>query len=225
MSTDLATVPATNPLAILAAAVERGADPDQLEKLLALQERFERNEAAKAFGDSLAAFQAKCPAIHKARSAGQGNFAYGYAGYEDVWAVVGPLLADEVISVSYSTEPHERGVMGTIYLRKGVHVETRTMFVPIPDMRVNDTQKYGAAVSYVKRYLLGAALNLVFTDEDTDAAGLGETITEEQAIKLQEWISEKGVNAKRFMEWAGVDRLADMPAAMYQQAIEYLKRK
>jgi hypothetical protein len=36
-------------------------------------------------------------------------------------------------------------------------------------MRVNETQKFGAALSYAKRYALQGALNIVVTDEDTDA--------------------------------------------------------
>lgn len=224
-TTTLTAVPAANPLAILAAAVERGADPDQLEKLLALQVRYEANQAAKEFGDALAEFQATCPPITKSRQAGQGSFAYDYAAYEDVWSVAGPLLSRLGISVSYSTEPQDGGVMGTVYLRKGVHVETRTMFVPTPGMKVNATQQYGAAVSYVKRYLLCAALNIVTTDEDNDAHGLGETVTEEQAVRIQEWVDQKNVNVPRFLEWLGVERIADIPAGKYQMAIDALKKK
>jgi hypothetical protein len=221
----IATVPATNALAILAAAVERGADADQLEKLLALQERFERNEAAREYATAYATFQQKCPPIHKGRTAGSGNFSYGYAAYEDVWRIVGPLLGEVGITVSYSTEPHERGVMGTVFLRKGVHVETRTMFVPLPGMKVNDTQQHGAAMSYVKRYLLGAGLNLVFTDEDNDAQGLAETITEEQAVTIQEWLTQTSSNVPKFLAWLGVERLGDIPAARYAEIIDTLKRK
>jgi hypothetical protein len=228
MPTEMQTLDAqpTNPLAILAMAVERGADPDQLDKLLALQERFEKNEAAKAFSDALATFQAKCPPIVKEREAGQGNFKYAYAAYEDDWKVAGPLLTEVGITVSFSTEPHEKGIIGTIFLRKGIHVESRTMYVPLPGMRVNDTQQYGAAVKYVKRYLLEAALNIVTQHEaDDDAQGCYERITEEQCVKLQEWITEKGVNLPRFLAWAEVSELKEMPADKYPQAIEYLKRK
>jgi hypothetical protein len=227
MTTALAQqTPATNPLAILAAAVERGADPEQLDKLLGLQERYERNEAAKAFSDALAEFQRLCPPVVKSREAGAGNFKYAYAGYEDVWKVAGPYLADLGISVSFSTDQQDKGILGTIFVRKGIHEVSRTMYLPLPGMRVNDSQQYGAAVKYVKRYLLEAALNIVTQGEpDDDAQCCYERITEEQAVKLREWLIEKNVNLPRFLEWAGVESLGDMPADKYPQAIEYLKRK
>ena len=226
MTTALTTVEATNPLAILAAAVERGADPDQLEKLLALQERYEKNEAAKAFADAMATFQEKCPPILKSRTAGQGNFQYNYAAYEDDWAIVGPILSGLGITVSFSTEQHDKGILGTIYVTKGIHTIARTMYLPLPGMRVNDSQQYGAAVKYVKRYLLEAALNLVTTaDADDDAQSCYERITEEQAVKLQEWITEKNVNVPRFLEWMGVASLSEIPASKYDMAIDALKRK
>lgn len=226
MTTALQTVEPTNPLAILAAAVERGADPEQLDKLLALQERFERNEAAKAFSDALAEFQRLCPPVVKSREAGTGNFKYAYAGYEDVWKVAGPYLADLGISVSFSTDQQDKGILGTIFVRKGIHEVSRTMYLPLPGMRVNDSQQYGAAVKYVKRYLLEAALNIVTQGEpEDDAQCLYDRISDEQQVRLQEWIAEKQVNATRFLEWAGVDKLSDMPADKYQQAIEFLKRK
>ena len=43
------------PMSILAKAVEMGADVDKLTKLMDLQERWERNEAKKAFDAALAA--------------------------------------------------------------------------------------------------------------------------------------------------------------------------
>lgn len=227
VGTELApvSVPATSPLAILAAAVERGADPDQLDKLLALQERYERNEAARQFADAMSTFQSKCPPVVKSRQAGSGNFAYGYAAYEDVWRVAGPLLSALNIVVSFSFAPHEKGVLGTILITKGVHTESRQMYAPLPGMRVNDCQQYGAAVQYLKRYLLLAALNIVTIGEDDDAASAFEPITEEQAARLEEWITETGTNRARFLEWADVKSLAEMPAEKYPQAIEFLKRK
>ena len=47
-STALAAVPSTTPAALLAMAVQQGADLDKLERLMALQERWEANEARKA---------------------------------------------------------------------------------------------------------------------------------------------------------------------------------
>lgn len=221
----LRVVEAQTPMALISTLIERGTDISQMQALFDLQKDYERNEAAKAYAQALTTFQAKCPPIVKGRQAGEDGFGFTYAAYEDLWAVAGPLCAELGMAISYSTQPHEKGILGTIFVRKGIHEEARTMFVPIPSMRVNDTQKYGAAVAYVKRYLLQAALNIITTGEDNDASAMCEPITEEQSIRIKEWLVEKKVNEKRFLEWAGVDQIKDMPADKYQQALEYLRRK
>jgi hypothetical protein len=58
-----------NPLAMIAAAVERGMSPDQLGKMFDLAERHEKAEAARTFAAALSAFQAECPVIGKGRAA------------------------------------------------------------------------------------------------------------------------------------------------------------
>jgi hypothetical protein len=58
---------------ILIAAVERGIDPDALEKLVALQERVEAKRAEKAFNAAMATFKAECPSILKNREATKGS--------------------------------------------------------------------------------------------------------------------------------------------------------
>ncbi len=236
MATDLQPYAPPNPLAILEAAIERGIGPDELGKLMDLCERHERNQAAAAFGAAVAKFQRLCPAVHKGRTASihsdKGNYKYGYAGFDDVMKQAGPHLAECGIAVSFSTEANQYGIRVTTRLRAGIHAEDYTLDVPIPQMKVNDTQKYGAALSYAKRYGLCAALNIVVTDDvDNDANFPIDTITEEQAIQIQEWIDSKNVNPQRFLEWVSqargvkVERVADMPATMYQQAIDFLKRK
>lgn len=224
----LATVQATNPLAILAAAVERGADPDQLEKLLALQERYERNEAAKAYANALTAFQAKCPPIKKNREAkivGQRtSYSYNFASYDDVMAQIGGLLTECGIALSFSTTNQDKGIRVTLKIRHGTHVDECTLDVPIPAMNVNDTQRYGAALSYAKRYALCAALNIVVTNEDSDASDL-DPITDEQARELEAFIDEHNIDAPAFLAWMGVEGVADIPATQHDKAWAGLRAK
>ena len=56
--------PAT-PMEMLSRAMMSGATPDVLEKLLALQERWENNQARKAFDEAIAAARAEIPPIKK----------------------------------------------------------------------------------------------------------------------------------------------------------------
>lgn len=182
---------ANDPASLMALAIQHGAAADQLEKLTALQERWERNQAARDFADALAEFQKRCPPIkkkHKAEAFGGGK-GYSFAPLEDVMEVIGPHLSAVGLSVTADVEHVDAGSITVITcITKGIH-ERRSKFIcPVPkEMKINSTQQAGAAMKYARRYGLEAALNLVVTNEDTDGAGLGEkpeTISEEQAIEL-----------------------------------------
>lgn len=229
MTTDVQVRPvADNPMAIIARAVASGqATPDALAKLMDLQERHERNEAAKAFAVALAEFQKRCPSIFKGRTTTDGK---KYASMDDVMFAIAPHLADVGLCVSFDVEhvPDSKNLHVVTILRHGIH-EHRTRFsCPVPDMRVNETQKMGAALSYARRYALCAALNIIGTDKDTDGKGLGETpqtITEQQAITLGEMVEASGADLAKFLKWAKCDSLTAMPAAFYQTAFDSLKAK
>lgn len=227
--TDIVTRPTpSDPMALIASAVEHGMSPDQLGKLMDLQERWAANQAAEAFAAALTEFQKTCPSIHKGRTTTDGK---AYASFDDVMRVAAPRLAAVGLCVSFDVEqvPESKMLNIVTILRHGIH-EHRTRFsCPVPEMRVNETQRMGAALSYAKRYGLCAALNLVVTDEDSDGSGLGAgpsaPITEEQAITLREIIDGNGIDGKAFLKWAAVERLEDIPASFYQAAFDALKRK
>jgi hypothetical protein len=93
-------------------------------------------------------------------------------------------------------------------------------------MSVNDTQKMGAALSYAKRYALCAALNIIVTDEDDDAAKMSVTIDDKQAATIQEWMDTiPDFKPKPFFRWLEIESLSELPAANYDMVINELKRK
>lgn len=165
----------TDPMNLIAAALERGVSADQLGGFFALQERHERNQAEGAFARAITAFQAEMPAVHKGRDV-QGK--YKFASYDDIMRIAGPLLRKHQIVVTFDTAPHESGMLTTICkVRVGIHAEPTAVTLPVPvaltnssgKQIINDTQAFAQGVSYGKRYALCAALNIVTTDEDTDA--------------------------------------------------------
>ena len=64
-ATALAATPSTTPAALLQIAVQQGADIDKLERLMALQERWEAAEAKKAFNCAFAAFKSEAVRLIK----------------------------------------------------------------------------------------------------------------------------------------------------------------
>ena len=230
MKSEIATVDTSQFMRLIEIAVQANADPDRLGKLMDLQERWELSKAAEAYGNALAAFQAECPPIHKGRTVDLGKGSGPrYAGLDDIMAVAQPILSKHGLSVSYSADIAEGKLHAVCKVRKGRHTETNEITLPVPDqMRVNDTQKMGAAFSYAKRYALCAALNITVTDQDTDASNLNADtyITEHQADTIAAFLERMSESDKAsFYKWAGCPTLNKFPASKYQSAIRSLKQK
>jgi hypothetical protein len=242
MSTELA---APTPMSLMATAIEKGTDAKTLEGFMALQERYEANEAAKRFAVALAGFQAACPTITKTREVKNrdGALMYRFANYEDIILEVRDLLRKWHIVVTFTIDHTEAsgqpmGMMrGTCRVRVGTHYEDSTLTVPIPKgMNTNSTQEFGMATSYLKRYLLCAALNIVVAGEDDDARGLIERITQDQIVAINTLIDDcrdagNPIDVDKFKDWlsarAGceIQDLSDVPAKVYADAIGMLNRK
>jgi len=207
------------------AATQPDFDVAKMQQLMELKREWDRDRAAEAYAAAISEFQRKCPQIHKGRKPMSGP-AYTYASYDDVMAVAAPILAECGIAVTFSTEQVDKSIRVTCRLRVGTHVEDHAFTVPVPDMRVNETQKFGAALSYAKRYALQGALNSVVTDEDCDAANLSmNTISPEQEVKLTEWIESTGTDKGKFLAYLKVPSLSELPAARFENALEALKKK
>ncbi len=216
----------TNAVTLIRAAIDKGVDPEQLSKLLDLEERWQRNQAANAFAAAITGFQSECPMVRKGRQAQfSGKDAYKFASFDDVMRVARPLLSKYAIVVTFTTATSEKGMVVTCRIRVGTHCEETSLDMPIPEMRVNDTQKAGAALSYLKRYALCAALNIVVTDEDDDASQQFDTVDSTDVEQLNILIEEKGVDLARFLKYANVERLDLIPKSEMPKLLDMLKRK
>lgn len=223
---------AITPMQMIAMAVQSKADPAQLEKLTDLAERWAKTQAAERFSVSLAKFQSLCPIIQKKRGVSMTRGAspdYHYASLEDIMRIVQPILAVCELSVTYSASINDKGLLtATCLVRCGSHSQESSITLPVPSqMRVNDTQKLGAALQYAKRYALCAALNITVGDEDNDASQLhANTITDQQAITISDMLEQLPADVKtKLLAWAKVEDIYDIPASMFDQAVKSLKSK
>lgn len=161
------------PNTLLALAVEGGADPDRLDKLMALQERWEANQAKKAYVEAMAQFRSECPAIDKTKN-GHNN---KYAGLSETIEAIKGLLSRCGLSHTWKTNQEN----GTITVRCVVtHVlghseETSLTAAPDTTGSKNPIQAIGSTVSYLERYTLFALLGLASQEMDDDGSGSGKT--------------------------------------------------
>lgn len=224
-----------DPYALLATALEKGVGPDVLEKFMDLQERHEQRIASKAFAAAITKFQSIVHSVFKRRTAtvqgrdeSKRGYSYSFASFDDIMLQIGPALAECGIAVTFNTSvvPDKVGFLEVIcFVRHGIHVEKSSYTLPIPAMTVNDTQRFGAAVSYGKRYAIIAALNLVVTDQDDDGAGLADVISESMAEDIRELLFLKGINLKQFLGFLQIEAVEHLNSRDYNRAVDYLRRK
>lgn len=223
-----------SPLALLDKALSSGMEPDKLGKLMDLAERWEDRQAEKAFKAALADFQAECPPVQKKRGVSldrtdRSKIAYTYASYDDVNEVARPIMTKHGFSASFDTKMTDKvgflTVLCTVSHSAG-HSVTSNWDVPIPSMSVNDTQKFGAAVSYAKRYALCGALNIIVTDEDPDAAGL-DVLSEGDASTIARMIELCGssINMNKFLTFAEADEISHIPTRNLRKLTKLLEDK
>jgi len=233
--TTVATTGEGEIMALLGRAVEAGASVEALERLVALKERVDREAARRAYFEALASAQEEMPEVPKSRTAqiatrAGSSYSYNYAALEDITRTIRPVLRRHGLSYAWDVSQGEGTLVVTCVLRHVDGHEERASF-PVPvdtSARMSDAQKNGAALTYGRRQSLIAVLGLTTADDDVDgaeSAGSAEAITESQAADLIALIEEVGADRQKVLAWAGVERVADMPADRYAQAVRMLERR
>ncbi|WP_234708864.1 ERF family protein [Burkholderia pseudomallei] len=166
------------PADLLRIAVENNADLDRLEKLMQLQERWEANEARKAFVTAMAAFKREPVEIYKRKQVGyktlEGDFVgYKHAELSDVTAAIAPAMAKH--GLSFDWDIHQTSGLITVDCVV-THVMGHSKMVTMsgaPDNsgKKNAIQQAASTITYLQRYTLLAATGMSTKDDDDDGAG------------------------------------------------------
>jgi hypothetical protein len=171
-------VQATTPSHLLAMAVQQGADLDKLQKLMDLQDRWEANEARKAFTVAMTGFKAEPVEILKRKNVSfqtsKGLTSYNHAELSDVTEAVGPALAKH--QLAYDWDITQTGsaitVSCTLTHIRG-HSKTVTMSAaPDNSGMKNAIQQVSSTATYLQRYTLLAITGMSTKGMDNDGRGL-----------------------------------------------------
>jgi hypothetical protein len=167
----------TTPSDLLAMAVQQGADLDKLERLMALQERWEAAQAKRAYNEAFSAFKAEAVRIFKNKGFTDGPLKG--KRYAELFAVVNavtPALSANGLSAAWSvTKDDKDWIEVTCTLKHvGGHTESVSMGGP-PDASgaKNAMQARASTVSYLERYTLKAITGLSEQGDD-DNGGRGQ---------------------------------------------------
>lgn len=217
-------VAVVTPMEMLGQAIEKGLAADTIDKLMGLAERWDRVNARKAFDQAIAAAKAEIPVIAKTAT---GHNSKKYADFASIARTVDPILSKHGLSYRFRTNQDDKLIRVTCVLsHEAGHSEETTLAGPADQTgNKNAIQAIGSTLTYLQRYSLVQALGLAAAeDDDGKAGGAGEKITDEQAGKLLNIIDTKIVGTEgRLLKWARIDRIEDLPASRYAEAVEKLK--
>lgn len=216
-----------SPAAMMQVALSKGADLDKIEKMLALQERWEANEAKKAYHAAMAAFKADPPEIEKDRkvSYGQGKTSYSHATLANVTDKINQSLSKQGLSAAWKTFQDEKGVTVTCTITHKLGHSESTSLTAAPDNSgsKNAIQAVGSTITYLCRYTLLALTGLATHDMDDDGAA-SEAISAEQAKELNDLIASKKVDAVKFLAYMKAESVEVIPAKDFDRAVAVLKK-
>lgn len=191
------------PLTLLQQAIAQGMDIAQLEKLMEMQERWERRQAEKAFQDAFAEFQSIVPVIRKNKvnkiNSQKGAYSYKSADLGEIAKTIKGALKET--GLSYRWEFDEKGNK----LKVTCLVSHRDGFTKSSDMEAekddsggkNKIQMSGSTATYLQRYTLIGALGLTTADEDNDGRNHSPVQSEQQQLNEEEILDQwqQSVNA------------------------------
>jgi len=216
------------PMTMIQTVIERGGDLDQLQKMMDFQERWEANEAKKAYIRAMTEFKANPPEIVKTKDVAYGNTAYSHAELDRISTTIGQSLSKHQLSHTWKTEQLEGGTIRVtcIITHELGHSESVSLQAGADQSgSKNNIQAIGSTVTYLERYTLLAATGLAAKGQDTDATDVVEWITEDQAAVLESLIEVVGADRHRFLKYMGALRLDRIRASAYGQAVKALESK
>jgi hypothetical protein len=221
----------SEPMALIELAVKQGADPDQLGKLMDLQERWDALQAAKAFAASMAAAQTEMPIVVKDGFNQSTNSRF--AKKQTIEKAIKPIYLAHGLTVQLSEDPNPRE--GWITVKAVVshvsgHIERHYRTGPIdnkgPKGNPTKSELHGceSTFNYLSRRLICGIFNVTESDQESDGDhGKGQNITEEQAITLADVLNQlPPERQQRFLGWLGVKTLYEVPADRFDDARKQL---
>jgi hypothetical protein len=205
-------------------AVNQGANIEVLEKLMGLQERWEKSQARKAFDEAVAEAKAEIPPIIKKR---EGHNSKKYADFAAIAKVVDPIIAKHGLSYRFRTTQDERINVTCVLSHRLGHAEETTLAGPADQTgNKNAIQAIGSTLTYLQRYSLVQMLGLAASeDDDGRGASNNDPVNDQQAGEIRKLITETKSDLDRFLKWVGAESVSDIPASRFNDCVAMFKAK
>jgi len=222
----------SKPSDMILAAVKSGADLDKLERLLALQIKWEENEAKKAYHVSMSKFKENAPDIEKDKKvsfpAGGKTTEYSHASLANVTRKINKGLSEHGLSASWTTTQTNGSVTVTCKITHSQGHSEETSLTASPDTSgsKNAIQAIGSTISYLERYTLLALTGLATSDMDDDGRTAEvKYISDTQKSTIVDMIQDTGTDEKKFLEYLKAESIDLIPELKFNVAMTALKAK
>lgn len=196
-------------------AIQSNAGVEQLEKMMALQERYEKNEAKKAYHVAMAEFKKNAPDIEKDSHVKfqkkDGSYTeYNHASLANVTTTINEALSEQGLSAAWIQSQTDDKLTVTCKITHILgHSESTSLTAP-PDISggKNGIQGIGSTNAYLQRYTLLSLAGLATSEMDDDGAGSeAEYIDDGQIEKFNLDIEEKDIDLGMFLDYMQAETL------------------
>jgi len=221
-----------SPAEMIQSAVQSGANLEQLEKLLTLQERWEANQAKKEFNRNMVEVHKEMPIVGKTLKNNQTNSKY--ASLDAIIIKTKAVYTAHGFSITFyegeTTKAEHIRICADVVHADG-HKETYFYDVPMDGKgikgNVNMTPIHAKAssTSYAQRYLMCMIWNIPTGDDNDAQTACTEYITDQQVADLEALIDELNANKPQFLAYMKIESLDKMPKTSYKKAVLGLEIK
>jgi ERF superfamily len=186
---------------LFAVIAQAGADPNvdagKMKAMADLAIQLQTHEQIQQFNRDFIAACAEMPVITKSgrilipgKNGAPDRVQGTFAKFEDLNRVVKPILIGHNLSITFelADSANNRPACRPILWHRNGHVSRGELLsAPLENSgSKNDTQGVGSTTSYLKRYTMCAALNIVVESEDDDGSGGKVTMPEERGNLITE---------------------------------------
>lgn len=206
-----------------------GQHVEVLSRMMDLYERNEKREAEKAFASALVDLQGETIRVKATKAVDpkpDGTCRYRFAPYEEIMAIVQPMLTRHGFSITFDTEEGDARLNSTCTLtHKGGHSRANRFAVRYgKPPGSSDAQGDMSTKSYAKRGALCDALNIII-DHDDDARMVGKLIGKALGEDLRARVKACGANEEAFLKFAGAANYESIPDDRFDALDLMLTRK
>jgi hypothetical protein len=227
------------PMDMISRAIEQGAPIEVVERLMSLRERWEANEARKAFDAALALARSDIKPIAKNRHVGfdskkpgAARTDYRHEDLAEVARTIDPVLGRYGLSYRFRTKslPNEPIIVTCIIFGHGHPGEETTLSAGRDDSgNKNSIQQMGSTVTYLQRYTLKAALGLAAANDDDGNGGKNgngngsPTITDAQVDEINKLLIETKSNLVLFLKRIKLESLTEIRADKFAEVVALIR--